>query len=319
MDTKYDIQLMVKVSQMYYLDNMKQESIAKQLQISRSLISMILSEAKEVGIVDINVRNPLSNNEILAKEIKSIFHLKECIVIPTAVQDSLTLRKLVAQRTVAIFDEALKEQSIIGVAWGRTCYEFISYYRSDKVLKDLNVVPLIGGSSQFANYFQLNEMVRLFAEKTNGIPYFIHAPALASSIEEKELFLKSSSMQTLLEKWSNIDIAISGIGALPNFNDTDRETYIGENEIYKELEKNEAVGDICARYFNIQGKFIKDDYYDRVISVPIEDLKKAKRVICVASGIAKTHSILGALRTKIMDTFVTDEQTAKAVLKIQPP
>src|SRR5690554_5431542 len=101
MITKYDMELMVKVAQMYYVENMKQEKIAKQLQISRSLISMILAEAREVGIVEINVRNPLSNNSELAKEIKSLFELKDCIIVPTAVQDVRTLRKLVAQRAVA--------------------------------------------------------------------------------------------------------------------------------------------------------------------------------------------------------------------------
>ena len=47
MSTKFDVSLMVKVAQMYYNDGMKQEEIAGSLSISRSLISMILTEAKE--------------------------------------------------------------------------------------------------------------------------------------------------------------------------------------------------------------------------------------------------------------------------------
>ena len=55
-DSRFDIALMVKVAQMYYLDGLKQEDIAKALSISRSLTSMILTEAKEVGIVEIQVK-----------------------------------------------------------------------------------------------------------------------------------------------------------------------------------------------------------------------------------------------------------------------
>jgi deoxyribonucleoside regulator len=315
MDTKFDVSLMVKVSQMYYTNGMKQEEIAKELQISRSLISMILTEAKEVGIIEINIRNPMLNNDELSREYEETFNLRKCVIVPTAVQDTDNLRKLVAQRAVDVFNQEINSQFNVGVAWGRTCYEFISLYKPDKVLRDINIVPLIGGSSQNAYYFQLNEMVRLFAESLNGVPNFVYAPAINSSATEKELFLNSSSMQPILDKWSNIDIVVSGIGTLPNVNNSDRETYMGEIEIYKQLERNEAVGDICAKYFNIKGEFIEDSSNDRIIGIPVEDLQKAKTVIGIASGIEKTDSILGALRTNKIDIFITDEQTAKGVIK----
>jgi deoxyribonucleoside regulator len=315
MDSKFDVSLMVKVAQMYHIDGMKQEEIAKELQISRSLISMILTEAKDVGIIEINIRDPLINNDELSREYEKTFGLRKCSIVPTAVQDPGNLRKLITQRAVDVFNQEVGNQFNVGVAWGRTCYEFIANYKTDNVLKDVNIIPLIGGSSQNAYYFQLNEMVRLFAEKINGEPNFIHAPAINSSLKEKEFFINSSSMQPILEKWVNMDIIISGIGTLPDFNNSDRETYMGEAEIYKQLDKSEAVGDICARYFNIKGEFIKDDSYNRILGIPIENLKNSKTIICVASGIEKVNSILGALRTNIVDIFITDEQTAKTVLK----
>lgn len=315
MDAKYDVQLMVKVAEMYYMDGLKQEDIAKQLQISRSMISMILTEAKEVGIVEITVHNPMLNNEGLAREVESQYKLKKCVVVPTAVQDASTIRKLVAQRASEVFNRMIKDQYTVGIAWGRTCYEFIANYKPEKNLKEVNIVPLIGGSSQTAPYFQLNEMVRQLAEKLNGNPYFIHAPALTSSSEEQELFMKSASMQGILEKWNHIDIVISGIGTLPDLNNIDRETYTGEYEIYKHLKQNEAIGDICARYFTIEGQFIIDEYYHHIIGIPAEQLKKAQKIICIASGLEKIPSILGALNSGLIHTFISDEQTIKAVLK----
>lgn len=315
MSAKYDIQLMVKVAEMYYIEGLKQEEIAKELKISRSLISMIIAEAKEMGIVEINIRNPLLNNNELSKKFERLFNLNKCFIIPTAVQNSDILRKLVAQRAVDIFNQEVDNGYNVGIAWGRTCYEFISSYKPETDLEDINIVPLIGGSDQNAQYFQINEMVRIFADRISGTPHFIHAPALTSSLEEKELLMGSPLMQNIKEKWANINIAISGVGILPNLKKRDRETYIGENEIYDQLAQSGAVGDICARYFNIDGEFIKDNYYDRIIGIPIEDLRKSNEVICVASGKEKVYAILGALRTGIIDIFVTDSHTAKAVLK----
>jgi deoxyribonucleoside regulator len=315
MNTKFDISLMVKVAQMYYNDGMKQEEIAGHLSISRSLISLILTEAREVGIVEINVRNPLMNNDDLSQRFKKLFQLSECVVIPTAVQDAGTLRRLIAQRAVEIFNSYAANSYSVGIAWGRTCYQFVESYKTEREMKDISVVSLIGGSNQTAEYYQVNEMARKLAEKMNGLAYFMHAPALTASIEEKELYMQSSSLQTIVEKWNDLDIVICGIGTLPGVNESEREKYIGEFEIYKQLQINQAVGDICARYFNINGEFIKDNYYERVIGIPVESLQKARKVICLASGMEKAQAILGALRTKVVDTFICDEQTAKVVLK----
>ncbi len=315
MDSKFDVSLMVKVAQMYYMDGLKQEEIARELQISRSLISMILTEAKEVGIVQINVRNPQLNNEELSKAFEEKFNLRKCIIVPTAVQDLNTLRKLIAQRAGDVFNQEVQEQSNVGISWGRTCYEFITQYVAESVHKDVSVVPLIGGSNQIAHYFQVNEMIRLFAEKIGGTPYFIYAPSLNATVEEKMIFQRSAYMQPIQEKWANMDIIVAAVGSLPDFNSHERETYIGESEVYSVLEKSEAIGDICARYFDRDGNFIENEYFDRIIGISIEELRKARTTIGISTGPEKVNAILGALKTRIFNIFITDEQTAKSVLK----
>ena len=315
MESKYDISLMVRVAQMYHEQGMKQDEIAGILQISRAMISMILTEAMNKGIVEINIRNPLVNNDELSNELMRLFELRECVVIPTSVQDTRTLRKLVAKRAVDIFNRELDNRKTVGITWGRTCYQFVSAFNLNKNVKDISVVTLIGGSDQKEKYYQLNEMARTLAEKMNGFPYFLHAPILASTIKEKEVYLNCVSMQIIMERWKNIDIVITGIGTLPIESSNERKTYNGENEINDNLGDNGAVGDICARYFKINGEFIKDTFYDRVIGIPIEDVRNAKTVIGIAAGTDKSRSILGALRTKVLDVFITDEQTAKAVIR----
>ena len=104
MNAKFDVSLMVKVAQMYYESGLKQEEIASQLQISRSMISMILTEAKEVGIIETRIRNPLLNNNEISDQLKSQFSPEDCIVVPTAIHDVNILRKLVAQRAIDVFN-----------------------------------------------------------------------------------------------------------------------------------------------------------------------------------------------------------------------
>ena len=60
---RYDdkkMNLLVRVSQMYYEDNLSQEEVAKELRCSRPYISRLLTEAKEIGIVQVRVVPPQS-------------------------------------------------------------------------------------------------------------------------------------------------------------------------------------------------------------------------------------------------------------------
>ena len=127
--------------------------------------------------------------------------------------------------------------------------------------------------------------------------------------------MNSSSMTLVREKWESLDAVVCSVGTLPKKDAKDRETYTGEFEIFNKEKNNLAVGDMCARYFGINGEFVKDESYDRLIAIPIECLRRAKKVICMASGNEKAVSIVGALRTGIVSTLVCDEQTANEVLK----
>lgn len=316
MDTRFDVSLLVKVAQMYYSEGLKQEDIAKQLGISRSLISMILTEAREVGIVEISVRDPLLNDEKLSRRMQQAFDLKNCVVIPTTVRDESALRKFVAQRTVTVVNSMLKNRAVIGLGWGRTCHQFVSVYSKEGDARDISVVPLVGGSNQMAPYFQLNELVRIFADKLGGKSYFVHAPSLVSDAEERDLYCSSSTMKPIAAKWRSMDIVVASIGTLPKTQENGREIYKGEGEIYKQLDKVEVVGDICARYYTIDGEFLRTEFYDRIVGVRVEDLQNARSVVCMAAGSDKAHAVLGAVRTGVVNTLVCDQNTAEAVLAL---
>jgi len=313
--SRFDVQLTVKAAQMYYLDGLKQEEVAAKIGISRSLISMILTEARERGIVEVTVRDPSLNDEKLSSEFASQYAGTDFTVIPTSSRDAAARRKLVAQRAADILARLLRKAEVVGLAWGRTCLELVQAFRPATELRDLIIVPLIGGSSQIAPYFQINEMVRLLAQRSGGKPYFIHAPALVTGREERDLHLGSSSLRFIREKWSVMDVVVSGIGAVVGEH-PDRESYMGEAELFRDLTARRAAGDICTRYYDQEGRFIINEHYHRVVGVPVEGLKAAGTVLCMASGLEKAGAIEGALRTGVVKQLVMDEPTAQAAMDL---
>ena len=316
MKARYDIQLMVQVSKMYHMEGLTQEKIAQQLGISRSAISMILSEAKEFGIIEINIKDPKKNVTEVSDEFVRRFGLKGCLVVPTSIESPRLINKVVASQGADFAEDIFKSHSTIGIAWGSTCYEFVLSYANRNKLSDVNVVPLTGGTQYVSLEYQLNEIVRMFAEKLQGSPSFIYAPALAESIADKELYMQSMSMKSIVEKWSMMDAAIVSAGAPP---DHYLNKMIGDPEQMKPIydaDDTKVIGDICARRFNLKGKFLDNDYNARLTSIDEVSLRNIQNVICIAAGRQKVLSIIGALRTDVINYLVTDELTARTILKM---
>lgn len=316
MKPRYDMQMMVQVAKMYYMEGLTQEKIAKHLGISRSSISMILSEAKDFGIVEITVKDPKNNVQTVADKFIAKFSLKNCLVVPTAIDTPNLITKIVASQGADLAQEVLNSHTTVGIAWGSTCYEFMMSFVNKGKLNDINVVPLIGGTSRISSEYQLNEMVRMFAEKLEGVPSFIYAPAIAETIEDRDLYMQSLSMKSIVEKWNNMDAAVVSAGAPPEFYISN---LVNEPETMKpvyEADRNKVVGDISARRINIHGEFLDNDYNARVMGICEPSLRKIDNVICIAAGKAKILSIIGALRTGVVDYFVTDESTARSVLEL---
>ncbi len=312
MDNKFEIPLMVKVAERYYLRGLKQEEIARELNIARSTISVILNAARECGIVEIKIHDPQTNQDSLSLRICDRFSLPACLVVPTAQQNPDNQRKMVVQRAMHYLNDIIRPGMTIGLAWGRTCSDFVEVYESSHSFSNIQVAPLIGGSNQNAPYFQINEMVRRLAGQLSGQVFFIHAPASCATADEKKFYMQSSAMKPILDFWANLDLVLTGIGSSPKIDLNRREQYTGESGIYSELGE-EAVGDICMRYFDASGQFLTTGVLDRNISIPISDLRKAGQVIAMASGSEKAQAICGALRTGIIHTLITDEQTARSI------
>lgn len=115
MTTNKNRQLALQVSRLYYLDQLSQTQIAKQLQLSRPTISRLLQMAQAEGIVQIQINDPFTNRVDLEEDLKSKFHLKDCrIVDQTALDESQILEQL-GQAGATYLQSILKDGDILGL------------------------------------------------------------------------------------------------------------------------------------------------------------------------------------------------------------
>jgi DNA-binding transcriptional regulator LsrR (DeoR family) len=304
--------LLSKISRQYYIEDITQQEIANRLNISRTKVSRYLNKAKKEKIVEIKVNSPWERFEELESEIEKYFGVKECLIVPTFDEQEEIYRQI-AFSLSSLLERTLKDGDYLGVGWGITLRTVSNYLEPSRKL-EIKVIPLLGGLSKVGIEVHTNSIAKTLADKYGGVSYVIHSPAVLDSKEAKEILEKDSNISEIIEMSDAINTAIIGMSDIgPQSTMIDTGNFKVEDFTY--LESLGVVGDVNLIFINELGKPVYSEIDSRIVRAPFEKLKKINNVIGLAFGPKKVRVILGALRGKIINILITDEETAKKVLK----
>jgi len=308
--------LKLKAAYYYYEEDYTQDAISKMLNISRPTLSKFLKEAKEEGIVKIEIQDIRNISHLLSLEVqlKKRYNLQDVKVVDSIKNDSTEIRKQLGKTAAVYFEGLIKSGLKIGVSWGKTLEAMVGNLRDNKNIRNLEIVTLLGGPGAFEFKAHANFINEKMLSRYNGKGYFLYAPTI---VENRELFnhlVQSKEIKEVLEKGKSVDIALVGIGG-PIDNSTVLETGFFQEKHIEQLKESKAVGDICSRFFDINGHICNLELNDRIVGINLQDLRKIPKVIAVAGGKEKHDSILGAIRGKLIDVLITDKYTAQDILQ----
>ena len=306
-----NIATIVEVAHMYYDENLSQQEIANKLKISRSSIAQYLSQAREFGIVRIEVVSPIDSCENMALEIKKYTNLDHVHVIPGTHQYHELTMRAIGGEAAKYLEGKLNHNDVLGIAWGRTITCLASLF-APPIPKNIEVIPLIGEREYSGNYSKINQIVLDIANAFTGKPYFLLVPMFVGKPQLRDNLLKDPSVSEVVKRWNQITIAVIGIGSVPT--QPGGVNYVGKKYMQEMMEKG-AVGDICGRFFDKDGNLINADFYERMISIDLDKIRKIGTVIAVAGGIEKTKAVLAAIKSKIISVLFIDEKLAESILK----
>ncbi|HWR24403.1 MAG TPA: sugar-binding transcriptional regulator, partial [Feifaniaceae bacterium] len=306
-DQRYALKL--KAAYYLYEKDYTQVQVAEMLGISRVTLGRLIQEAKEEGIIHIeivDVRNTASNTS-LESEVKERFRLLDVRVVDCPDDDPKELMKRLGRAGARLFEQYVRNNMKIGCAWGRTLEYLVDSLAENKHVINLQIVTLLGGAGISFSEMQPNIMAQKLLDKYSGRGYVINAPCFCRTMELKDALMAEPHIQDVLNRAASTDVCLIGIGGMPE---------IGGNGLYEtdavnELIEKGAVGDVCANYFNRDGEICDTNIARRTITIDPNILKDIKRVIAVAGGENKGDSVLGALRGGYVNTLVTDVKTAK--------
>jgi DNA-binding transcriptional regulator LsrR (DeoR family) len=307
--------LLYTAAKLYYSEDATQAEVAAQLGTSRATVSRLLAEAKRQGIVRIEVVAPaevatgdLADRLTRALSLNTVF-LSHPLPNPGAGRTTVDVMGSVLAPAVgrALSVAGLLPGDVLLVSSGRTVYEVAQY---DLVpLPGVLVAPTVGGNDQPEEWYQTNEITRLVANRIQGRPNYLFAPALPGPDLYPSL-LNDPSIQRVLHLWPRARCALMGVGAppllrsdIPRFVPTDSDSL------------RASVGDVCSRFYDRAGGEVDFEGRDRLIAVQLDALQHIPVTIAVAVGKEKVGSIVAGARGGYFNQLVTDPSTAAAILQ----
>ena len=307
------IGLLADVAEMYYIEGLGQSDIALKVGVTRSMVSRMLTEARLQGIVEIRVVRPFRSDHELEEAIKRKFDIKFVNVVSLEDPKPEKLVKFLGRAAAEVLRKQLRPQMSIGVAWGTAISATVEAFQ---VMREPNikVVQLVGAQGARLVDYDGHTIVKQLAEKLGGEGYYINAPYICQTPEIAQSLRETLGIKETIGMGKNVDIALLGIGTTETeFSSFYLSGLLSEKEI-EVIRESGVVGDIASNYFKLDGTLYNDKFLDRIITIKNEDLQQIPIRIGIAGGSAKVDAIKGALNSKLINYFVTDNLTAKLII-----
>lgn len=304
--------LLYRIAKLYYEEGYTQAKISKELGIYRTTIGRMLKKAQDKGIVKIQIQSSSDALFDLEDKIAKHFGMKEVIVVPSYKnQSNQDKMKSIGKACGSLLDRIILDDDIVGVAWGTTLGNMIHQLDELKP-KKIECVPLVGGPGGMKSDYHVNAIALRLSSALNGRSHFINAAAIYESEETAKEILQSTFMKEILELWDKVTVALVGIGAQISSSNMVWSGFLGDSEKL-ELREHNAIGDICSRFYTKEGEVIQSSISERTIAIRLEKLKELRYSIGVAYSKEKVQSIIGAMNGKLINTLVTNEETALGI------
>ena len=304
--------LMVRVAELSYDENKTQDEIGALLGISRWKVGRLLTQARERGIVRIEIVHPRARRLGLERRLVDAYGITDAIVVP-APEDQNGVLDRVALAAADYLAALRPVPRTLAVSWGRTLTA-IADVLPDGWANGVTVVQANGGVSLNRRSGGAATLAATIAQRASGQVVLLPSPAILERVETKKAIESDRTVAGILEQAGQASAYLFTAGAADGGSAHVENGYLTTEDV-AELARRGAVGDVLGRYIDAEGNIVDAQLDARTVGVDLDRLRAADRAIFVTAGPAKHDIARTVVSSGLCTVIITDENTARALLE----
>jgi lsr operon transcriptional repressor len=303
---------LAQVAWAYHVEGLTQEKVAEKLGATRLRVNKALGDARARGLVRITFNTAFAACAELEAALKARFNLKQAYVAP-APMDARDIQMVVGAALGNLLTEVLADPAIrlFGMSWGNTL-NIATRFVGAMERPDLEVISVMGGLTRGSDLNSFEITTRL-ADLIGAQHSYFTAPLYAGSRESRDTIMQLDVFREVVEKLRSVDAMAMAAGDLSPRSLLMRDG-LPHDVTMEELIALGGVGDVLGTVIDAEGRPLDHPINERIIGIGFDDLARIPNVILAAGGAQKVAVNRSILSRGVVNTFVTDEASARALL-----
>lgn len=303
---------LILTAKLYFIDGLPQAQIGKLVNVSQSKISRMLALARERGLVRVTVPDYEPRNATLEKELRARYDIEAVVIRSSPGLRIAELRTTLGYFAAPVVSGWIEPDRVVAIAGGRTMQTLVEHMKPARQPQGVIVAQAMGNIDSSPGPYDAVELGRRIAGAWKGAFLALNTPAILPDARMCRQLRGLEQIRHVLERLAKADLALVGIGSLENSVFVERKAF-GSEEIAM-VRKAGAVGEILGRFYDGEGRECDTPLRERVVSLPLDSLRRAPRVAAVVSGSDRSAAVRAAIRGGLINTLVIDEGGASSVL-----
>ncbi|WP_380166569.1 sugar-binding transcriptional regulator [Jannaschia sp. R86511] len=302
--------LTASVARRYYIDGRSKVEIAEEFRLSRFKIARLLDEARETGLVRIEIGHAGAVDVGLSDQVQQALGLRHVVVVDTPEEDPASLRAQLGTAAAQLLTEIVTADDVLGLAWARSVSAMGSALTS---LAPCSVVQLTGALSGADVHESSIELVREVAKIAGGPASYFYAPLIVPDAATARALRQQPEVARAMDLIPSVTIAVAGVGGWGP----------GQSTVYDAIDAAErdslraggVRADISGILLDADAVPVRTPLTERMIGITAEQMLAIPEVIAIAYQTSKTEALRLAVRSGLVGGLVTHTAVARELLE----
>jgi deoxyribonucleoside regulator len=308
----YTDEQLILAARLYFLDGLPQAEIGKLVNVSQSKISRMLALARERGLVRVTVPEYEPSAPEVERRLKDRFGIRAVVIRCAAGQPIQSVRQTLGYFGAPVVSAWIGSRTTVAIAGGRAMEALVEHMRPAETTRDVRFMQAMGNIDSTPGPYDAAELGRRLAGAWKGTFLTLNTPAILPDADVCRKLLGLEQIRKVLGGLAGADLALVGIGTLENSVFLERKVLAPSD--LSELRQAGAVGEILGRFYDAAGSECKTGLRNRVVSLPLDKLKRIPHVAAVVAGGDRSAALTSAIRGGLVKSLLIDESGAGSLL-----